>query len=576
MRRALFYLVALIALGANQAVAATAVGRTFQAPLMGVEIEATPLFSEPGDFGAFPIELRIKNSSGRGRTWAVSITSNRNGSWNDSYVTRADLTVADGETRRFELFTVLLPDGTDSYSGPQSVRVRVDGYGVGNSETTFAQPYRDYKLAKLPHVVLSPDIALRSGSVLTEEFNKASKAFPAVTVQLSMLPEDWRQLTGTSGIWLSFEEWRGLTVGKREAIANWVLAGGRLVIFSKGGESINLDTLQLPFVANWDGLRGRHGLGEIQIGSWNGSEVSFAEAFSLMNETGTSPFDPGERILNEIWRLLDRVPAPELNAFLVATLLFVYAVIVGPLNLRFAGRRGGRYLIFVTTPVIAALSCIALFGLIVMKDGFGGWGARNLAVMIAGGSNRALVTQEQISRTGILLEGATSLKNDYLMIPLNLYRRGYRSERGTYETIGNSFTEGWAGNRSRQSQLAFGVVPTRARVSVDMASATVLSSIEAELKTLFVKDSTGNWWQATKVMPGRQTPLKRSSNAEYITWSQGTLQRNVSPVLAQQLAALQKAPSAFFAEAASDGGFLIPAFSQFDWETVTAIFYGPL
>ena len=412
--------------------------------------------------------------------------------------------------------------------------------------------------------------------MLTDEFTKASKAFPSTKIDLGSLSEDWRQLTGTPIIWLSLNEWLAMLPGQREAISSWILIGGKLVVFSSKGRALAQDELYMPFLNSWDGRQGRYGLGEVKLGSWNDSEVSFAEALSLVPDQAALPLTPGDTALNESWRLLDRVPAPELNSFLVATLLFAYAVVVGPLNLRFASLRGARQLIFVTTPIIALVSCLALFGLIVMKDGFGGWGARNLAVLFEGKTNRALVVQEQISRTGVLLDDSLSLHRDYLMAPLDLFKRGYRSERTTYEVSGSEFGDGWLGNRARQAQLAFGVVPTRARVVYDPASRTVLSSIETELKVLFVRDEKGEWWRATKVLPGKQSALTRASSVEFITWSQGTIERSVGPSISTPLATLKELPSVFFAEAASDGGFSIPILKQFSWEQATTIFYGPL
>lgn len=576
MKRCLLLALLLLFTREAHAIGPSAPERSFALPHAGVEVFASVLFSEPGEFGAYPVRVRIKNSSGQARTWHCSITGTRTAGWSNSYVSHAYLTVEHGESKTFELFTMLLPDSSTGYNAPQSIRIRMSGYGISVGEHNYTQPYRDYKLAKLPYTVLSPAISLRSGSVLTDEFAKASKSFPSITFDLGAVSEDWRQLTGAPIIWLSLEEWIALPPGQRAAISSWILVGGRLVVFSSYGRTLAQDELAMPFLSRWNGTEGYYGLGQVKLGSWNGQEVSFAEALSLVPDQAALPLSPSDSSLGEMWRLVDRVPAPELNTFLVVTLLFVYAVIVGPVNLRYATRRGARQLIFVTTPLIALVSCLALFGLIVMKDGFGGWGARNLAVLIEGSTHRALVVQEQISRTGVLLDDSLSLPRDYLLIPLELFKQGYRSERNNYEAVGNEFTDGWVGNRARQAQLAFGVVPTRARLTYDANAKTVLSSIETELKTLFLKDNRGTWWKASKVLPGRPSALTRSSAVEYLTWSQGTIERSVSPSISKPLAVLQESPSAFFAEAASDGGFTIPVLNQFSWEQGITIFYGPL
>ena len=573
-----WWMMLVIWFGATDAVAIApqASRRQFHAPLSVVEIEASVLFSEPGEFGAYPIRMRIKNGTGEDLTWRVTMTSGRNGGWSDNFVSNAELVVPKGESKQFELFTVLLPNASDGYNSPQTVRIGVRGYGVGTAEHTFAQPYRDYKLAKLPYVVLSPEIALRSASVLASEFTKASKAFPGVTIDLKILPEDWRLLTGTAAIWMSLGEWHGLSTAQADAMASWMLLGGKLVLFSSQGSSLSQGDLRMPFLGRWDGSEGRYGLGRVEVVAWDGYEVSFPDALALVSEPASLPVDPGERPLSEIWRLVDRVPAPELNTFLVVTLLFIYAVVVGPLNLRYSARRGARQLLFVTTPVIAAVSCVVLFGLIVMRDGFGGWGSRAAAVLIEGKTNRAVVAQEQLSRTGVLLDDSVSLSSDYLMIPLNLFKRGYRSERLTYVTNGNEYTSGWLNNRARQGQLVFGVVPTRARITHIPSSRTVVSSIETELKTIFVKDEKGLWWKATKVLPGRPAKLAAATSGEFLVWSQGSIERVAGPSINNQLSAMRGEPSVFFAEAVSDGGFSIPAFKQFDWEHAATIFYGPL
>jgi hypothetical protein len=104
----------------------------------------------------------------------------------------------------------------------------------------------------------------------------------------------------------------------------------------------------------------------------------------------------------------------------VLVFLVIFGVLVGPVNLFVLAPAGKRHKLFITTPLLSIGASIVMVGLILIQDGTGGTGRRFIAINLQPDEAAAYVTQEQISRTGVLFGTGFEMKQPVLIEPVAL------------------------------------------------------------------------------------------------------------------------------------------------------------
>jgi amino acid transporter len=118
-----------------------------------------------------------------------------------------------------------------------------------------------------------------------------------------------------------------------------------------------------------------------------------------------------------------------------------FAAIVGPLNLYWLAGGARRHRLFWTTPLISLAASLLLVVVILLQDGFGGVGKRVLLTYILPGEKKAVVLQEQVTRTGVLLGREFDVQEDVFLTPLLVPTRGGRNEARNYHQSGPPLRE---------------------------------------------------------------------------------------------------------------------------------------
>ena len=220
-------------------------------------------------------------------------------------------------------------------------------------------------------------------------------------------------------------------------------------------------------------------------------------------------------------------------------------------------------------PLISCTASLLLILVIVLQDGFGGHGERVMVTRLFPGQKQAVVVQEQVARTGVLLSRQFTAPEDVMLLPLKTPGVGGRS----YEQSGRAYGGDWFTSRSVQAQRVEAIVPSRAEIQLISSGAAdappvVVSSIPATLRQIRYLDPAGHPWQGHDLHTGERMTLQRAPS------SSGWL----SPVATSsdylfhlQTGALEQ-PGSFFALA--DDGPFIGTLPSIRWRSQQAVYLG--
>jgi len=395
---------------------------------------------------------------------------------------------------------------------------------------------------------------------------------------IEKLPQDWRAYAGLDALLLSVEESKRISPGVSLALQQWIQSGGRMLILNPGDEGTP-DSVE------------RLGLGSrevINVGSgYSGvtlARLGFQESVSDQNQTLTA----GRGYANRSWSLGQELGSRSMHSSLLILALIVFAILVGPINLFVWANRTRRHRLFVTTPVISIGASLILVVIIILQDGFGGDGARAIAIDVgAPDSTSASIVQEQFSRTGILLSSGFTLDDNSMMVPVSPPTTDYnradsKSYTGDFSYSAETTDEGWKisgewfSSRSEQAQVIRSVIPSRERLELigSTGGAPRLSSTFAyPLKDVYYCDSGGEIWTATAIDPGETVTLE----ASYASDRDDALEPLVSRFGEDRQKNLQRTirrKNSF--AASSTQSSTIPTLASIDWQESPALITGLL
>jgi hypothetical protein len=314
-------------------------------------------------------------------------------------------------------------------------------------------------------------------------------------------PADWRVWSLFGMVALEDDEWHQLDEARKAALLDWVSLGGLLVISPpNGGKTLSRDphgaglivTLEKP-------LReySQDDLSTLGLRDTSRHSAPWQKIGALLNKKDMSGFLIEE---SGSWILL---------------FLFVFGILVGPVTLFKFAPAGRRQRLFVVVPLLSLSATFLLCLIILAKEGFGGVGLRRATVILVPSSNRAVVFQEQVSRTGLLLGSSFSLSEDVLFLrDPNGDDPNCAPQSGAaiYERNAESAKGDWFTSRSRLGHQLRRVVSTRYRVellpkTIDEAPPSLRSSLPCTLHGLIYVDELGKEWSVSELPPGKTVAL---------------------------------------------------------------------
>lgn len=530
-------------------------------PESGVSMKLTSFYESAPSSGYLPMRVEVKNGGDSKRTWAFHSTDAQYG----TVVSFATELQVDAHSEAS--FDLLLPLASQAHSGSHysNLRISVSGPGVVDGSTNFPSSGRGGGLT--PFIGMGEELAVSKWGPLADALKKkGSRTLDGTSLDIKMLPSDWRGLAGFQIIVFTSNEWRTIAAAAKSAILDWVAQGGMLVLGYDGAAG----AADLP-------AAGGFGTGTIE--HW----VLVDDLLPRFEKA----FDSSQDSLGEIteqgyswqWKLARALGRPEAPKILLLVFVIVFAIVVGPINFLVIAPAGKRARLFWTTPLISVAASLLMGLFILLAEGLGGRGSRFVAMLSLAEQNKTVIWQEQVSRTGALLGGSFVLSDPTaLLLPINLMGTGShgRDRSRTYSLAGDRWSGDWFRSRRTQAQLLAVVAPSRGQFtfgSTPDGTPTVVSTFDKEMKDLWYFDQSGRVWKAPKIAPGEKVTLVRGEASGFDTWLNSTL--GPAGALTQgRVQDFAKSPRAGKFLAAVPDPIRIATLPAIRWETTGGIVFG--
>lgn len=590
-------MVALVSLCASRLTAQEAIG-IFDDEAGANKIELTGVFAPPPPGGYQPVRVQVTNATGEKRSWRLEFSSSVG--WNSGGETKStfEIPAESGSAQS----TVLVPvqaaisSGSWSYGGGQHhLRATlISSQGRRHGHENYAE-----RAHVFPAIAISDALAQKSLTQLNDETGKAAgssysreKIFGSRFVP-DHLPDHWLGYSGFDHVMMTTDEWLAAAPGIRTAILETAHFGLHLHLY-RTSDSVSFGSLGFAGAAA-DATTLPHGMGRIVLDTWDGDALDAAATVAkfspLRGEAAV------ERVSKEFasgsWGLERALGERSFAGWQVVVFLLVFGILIGPINLFVLAPAGKRHRLFFTTPALSLGASLLLIGLILLQDGTGGQGRRFIAVHLPPGSAAAHVSQEQISRTGVVLGSSFSLPRPSHLTQVVLpespwakFNEGSASQSINGRIDGAQISGNWFQSRSVQGQVLRSLVPTRGRIEVVPAAApgqppSIVSSLEFDLATFGYLDAAGGLWRAEgTVSQGRPVTLVKDDlvNTDGTGWSERLkkIQDSCSPGLASRITATVANRPAFFATASGAPGFAIDTLPSIRWQDDQIVVFGNL
>ncbi|MEQ1748446.1 MAG: hypothetical protein ABL974_03425 [Prosthecobacter sp.] len=564
----------------------------------GMALEIRSVFDPMPPTGYAPMRIVATNVGDEDGRWDFSFRSQTQKFRSENtHNSRFQINVpARGTASASFLVPLAASYGDSSGYGNSSHRlfISLDARGVGHRD------FNDYdgRVQNFPAIAISKMLADRNHARLKNEVQQRMKKSGSRSGPMEIfgsdytawdLPEDWRGMSGFDVCLMANTEWLSLKPGQRVAVIQWVRLGGQLDVYVNG--TITLSSLGITADSE-----DRLSLGQVNLLTWDGKDMDAEKTVERhwgkqsreKNLTVEYTDQTGSKLNKKPdWGLLDSLGARSFASWQVIVFLVIFGILVGPVNLFLLAPQGRRHRLFVTTPLLSIGASLMMVVIILFQDGVGGMGARLVIINVVPEEAAAYVTQEQASRTGVLLGGGFELKQPALIEPLalpdtpwvklkntNNSQSVQLSQEGT-QRGGNYFQ-----SRAEQGQILRAVVSTRSRLELKAglpadAAPEIISALGFTLDTLFYVDAKGLVWKATQALStGQQVKLVRSDEAalreswkEVSALTEGRIIRGIHSSLAR---------STFFATASQAPDFTLETLTSIRWKQDHVAVFGLL
>ncbi|MBE7497899.1 MAG: hypothetical protein HS117_23395 [Verrucomicrobiaceae bacterium] len=566
----------------------------------GTRLELRAVFDPLPPTGYVPVRAVITSGSTRASVWSFDFTSQTQAfRAHNSHRSRFRVEVPARATQSAAFLVPMAVEYGNRHGGfssgaPLRVEVGAGGHGL----RSYAS--HESRMRGFPAIAISPELADSSITKLNKELKSRGSSGShffggdaefGSQFKLDDLPEDWRGWSGFDYALFSHTDWARLRPAARRAVEQWVRLGGNLHIYAPA--EVGSDVLGLPGGA--EALKGPFGLGRLARREWNGKELP--DAATVGHYWG---LDRRETDLLEgraslargtgYWPLVEAIGDRSFASWQVVLFLVVFGILVGPVNLFVLAPSGRRHRLFVTTPLLSVGASLLMVAVILIQDGTGGAGARFAAVSLHPEDATACVTQEQVSRTGVLFSGAFETRQPALMEPVTMPPRpwvklhsGHNSPSVELVEDGTVRSGNWFQSRAEQGQILRAVLSTRARIErkagADPASAPALvSALGFPVTRLYYVDDKGDAWKAPAALAsGAEVSLVRCEMKEL----RDAWQAAVAPAGQLLRRRLEEQASGaprgrFFALADTAPAFVLDTLPAIRWQGGGVVLHGPV
>ena len=580
-------------------------------PLISLELNS--LIERLPASGYYPVRVKIVNDGPIDRTWQFFFTSSgsnfdKGNRLKSDFTVTCNATSVAGVDLLVPVMSILNNRNSRSFlrrsSSPmEPLRTQLDVSVRPSPPLETSRADLRTEIARgasslWPSVIYSEEIQNVNGNALDKAtadhlsgsssgMPRSSEEFGGLFLAKSM-SDDWRAYIGYDACILTEKEWNELPAGARNALRKWNRLGGSLIIYTTN-PATDLNTLgfgrDMAESPVTDPGWGRTILRPFPSdGLLEASEVVELVVDAVKKTGGPRISDPRDNFRSS-WKLQDALGIKTSQLILVIIVLVAFGVLVGPINLFVFARAGKRHKLFISTPLISLGASIILLGLILLQDGFGGYGKR-LILQEIGPDNTAYISQEQIARTGVLLNTSFTTSEPGYLTPLTIgesrWARVTESNgggNGVYNVelteTGLAATGDWFKSSSEHGHLLETARPSRERISLvgDSDNPTINSTFGFVLEKVFFRDLTGQLWTTSDIQQGRNKSMTPAEETEFTPWFNG-LQQRFGPRNRARLDLARNRRGYFFGFAPETDG--ISSLASIDWKTTSTFVTGQL
>ncbi len=492
-----------------------------------------------------PVRIRIENGSNDRARHTVSFDS---GDWHGS---RKEVTVnISAEPGEIRQYIVYIPVDND-------VDYKLDGVRKYSGDL----PRKHYSS-------LSTVAVQTGGPDNWNVLNNDTYRTVVCSYNLMDWPADYRMYCGLDTIIIPRKDYdTTLDELHRRALRQWVMSGGHLWLTGDKNTTPASTKLGQGLIVSMPSLA--H-LPEKQIEAQLNTILNNKKIFPARG-TLTSPLNSSP------------VGAPQVDvtAYLISTpsamiglILVAFAIVVGPICLWGWAPIGKRQRLFYLIPAIS-LAAFILLGLgILITEGTGGTGAREVLLIVNQKDHSALILQNQVARTNIITNGNFTLPEDVMIYGHRLEKKhSYYSSEAFHQVdfkgvsrSGNACTGDWFPGRSTVEHILKRSVTTRAALTVDKDANGALmmqSTFPATLTNVIYRDADSKLWHIDSLEPGAKKPAKPGMKPGTPIADQQAMQKLAPESYTAKMAAVEEAELG-----------AIPTLPDIKWETTVITVQG--
>ncbi|MDF1739515.1 MAG: hypothetical protein P1U86_10185 [Verrucomicrobiales bacterium] len=541
------------------------------------------VFGKAARQGALPFRITIRNNSGADRLWVVTLKEG-NSSRKLSTESRFQFAVKNGTEIQEDVIFHFAPAFL-AYDY-RNLEVTITANGLDR----FSRSNGDQTNKRYPKLALSKPIAQRNITKLNDLVKKddSQNHYFGHSFEAGYLPTNWIGYSALDGLLIDVDSLAEISTAQLQALRTWVRFGGNLEIFFTDEDELGKipkTLLEEPNLRKSTDVS----LGRISVRKWNGSVLDSR----LISKSGPllRSYKPRDKSLSDDfsnnWQLQKRFGIKTFNPVFVFVLLLLFAILVAPVNLFVFAKKGRRHRLFITTPIISLAACVILIAAIFLMDGLGGTGLRAIFADLQPGRNemRLYTTQEQISRTGVMINQGFETEIPYDINPVDLPSSTYNpfsrsgSQSTLYEIVNTVYQGGFFRSRSEQGFAIRAAAATRSRIEsagFNDGIPVLTSALDTGLKELFYRDENGKAWSLppnTTVASGSQIPLQEITDDEFEEWLFAA-NDVFDATLKEQIKTLGREPNRFFAKVLTPEAFALPTHPGIEWEDTQMLLTG--
>jgi len=587
-------------------------------------IELTSVFSFVPPTGYAPMRVKaVNNTTGDLSVSLRTVSEASNSSGGDHQLESSfSLAAPAGKTTEREFLVPLCTQVANSAYSTPDLRIELQAGGRTQTLNFHSGGYANLPFTGFSAALAASSISLinnaAAGSSHSGGYRSGRENFAALCMPAA-LPSDWRGYSGLDVLAITSDEWSSLQAGQRSAVLQWVKLGGWLSVYAKGDALELMAALNIPTQGEAveepasSGVAWHLGNGYVARVSWGGGELPASEANFFSGGKSRSARSAVRRSeYAQSLRESDQSSGKSVHAPLVAALgeksfaawqvgiiLFIFGIVVGPVNLFYLAGKGRRHRLFFTTPIISLAAAVLLLFVIFFQDGTGGKGHRAALVYLDSAENAAFIHQMQAARTGVLFGGSFDVADNAVVSMAvlpdsrwtrlkgtdaddNRYRYRYtynRAEPQRYSVQDKAHSGDFFQSRSEQGQIIDAVQPTRGRLELQAGSnpPVITSTISATLDRVCYTDAAGKRWASPgPVTTGAEITLSEVSDENFANWRHEAISMLHSDLRSTVASRSQDAKSFFFASTKDPAAGMVETLDSIEWESSTVFLYGPL